>query len=168
MFSWTVFILRYVTLLNISVIRNLKGGKVLWLPNRTKPPEVCRFRPNHTHVGSYIHTDAGRLSTLKAILTIVASSQQLPWMMRALSHNAYCCTLIASSLGLQNGCTGGAQLVEVSVWFIRWAKSKYTVYNYYIPTFGPLCMWTHGLRTRRLKFSTLLSYYLLISIRLRF
>jgi len=55
---------------------------------------------------------------LKAILTTVARSHQLPWMMRALSPNAYCCTLIASSLGLQNGCTGGTHVVEVSVWFI--------------------------------------------------
>ena len=117
MFSRTVFILRYAIFFNISVIRN-QCVKVLRLPNRTKPPEVCMFRPNHTQVGSYLQTDAGRLSMLKVILTTVASSQQLPWMMRALSHNAYCCTLIASSLELQNGCTGGAQLVEVSVWFI--------------------------------------------------
>jgi len=55
---------------------------------------------------------------LKAILTTAASSQHLSWMMWALSYNAYCCTLIASSLGLQNGCTGEAQLVEVSVRFI--------------------------------------------------
>jgi len=75
---------------------------------------VCHHVPHEL----YLQTDAGSLSTLKAILTTAASSHQLPWMMRDLSHNAYCCTLIASSLGLQNGCSGGAQVVEVSMWFI--------------------------------------------------
>lgn len=66
-FSRIVFILRYAIFVNISVIRNLRGVKVLRLPTRDQTAKGL-----HTQVGSYPKTDAGYLSTLKAIVTTAA------------------------------------------------------------------------------------------------